>query len=134
MFFFFFLPVGAFCLRGILARGGFLQEGFFGRRGVFAGGGFWPEGGFGRRGALSGGGFCPVPFKKYIPSVFNGFPCLTYIDIAFLQMWTNYEFLIIFRHVNMHIKIENSLSYGTLLDSIEIKLFFCFVYNIKIML
>ena len=42
----FFLPEGAFCLRGVLASGGFLQEGGFGRRGVFAGGGFGPEGSF----------------------------------------------------------------------------------------
>ena len=44
-----------FCLRGVLARGGFLQEG------VLAGGFFLPEGGFGRRGVLSGRGVCPVP-------------------------------------------------------------------------
>ena len=45
--FFFFLSEGAFCLRGVLARGGFLQEG-----------------GFGRRRVLSGGGFCPVPIDN----------------------------------------------------------------------
>ena len=50
-----------FAGRGVLARGGFLQEGGFGRRFFFAGGGFWPEGDFGLRGVLSGGGFCPVP-------------------------------------------------------------------------
>ena len=43
------LPEGAFCQRGVLARGGFLQERGFGRRGGgggFAEVGFWPEGGF----------------------------------------------------------------------------------------
>ena len=59
--FFFFLPEDVFCLRGVLARRGFLQEGGFGRRWVFAGGESWPEGGFGRRGVLSGDFFCPVP-------------------------------------------------------------------------
>ena len=43
---FFFLPEGAFCLRG------------FGPEGIFAGC-FLPEGGFGQRGVLVGGGFCP---------------------------------------------------------------------------
>ena len=47
----FFLPEGAFCLGGVLARGGVLQEGR----------GLWPKGDFGRSGVLSGGGFCPVP-------------------------------------------------------------------------
>ena len=52
---FFFLPERAFCLRGALARGGFLQEGGFGRRG-----GVCPE------------GFFPVPIDiKGKPSVFT---------------------------------------------------------------
>ena len=73
----FFFPEETFCLRGVLARGGVLQEGSFGQReggvcwrGFLAGGGFWSEGGFGRRGVLagggvlSGGGFCPVPIDN----------------------------------------------------------------------
>ena len=51
-FFFFFLPEGAFCLRG----------GGVGQRGIFAGGGLWPKGFFCRRGVLVGGGFCPEGF------------------------------------------------------------------------
>ena len=54
----FFLPEGAFCLRGVLARGGFLQEGGFVRRRGFAGGGVWPEAGFCPE------GFFPLPIDN----------------------------------------------------------------------
>ena len=73
----FLLPEGAFCLRGVLAREGFLQEGEFWPEGFFAGGGFCQEG------VLVGGGFvlfpnirkCKVRFriftKKYQKFTFN---------------------------------------------------------------
>ena len=84
----FFIVWGAFCLRGVLARGGFLQkkkktvfagggflpevfffagggflpEVFFCRRFFFAGGVFLPEGFFCRRGFFAGGVFLPEGF------------------------------------------------------------------------